>query len=123
MSTTAAEKTAPSIGRTVALKDIACARSGDKGDNVNIGVIARSPEFLSAIDRELTEEKVFQYFRHYFPVEAECDKAVVKYQVPGIHALNYVLKGVLGGGGVASLRVDPQGKAMAQMLLDIELEL
>ena len=47
---------------------------------------------------------------------------MLKYSVPGIHAINFVIKGVLGGGGVASLRVDPQGKAMAQMLLDIDME-
>jgi len=108
--------------RVVPLHEIAHARSGDKGDNVNIGVVARSPDSLPALDRSLTEEKVFAYFRHFFPAEAECRTSVEKYRVPGIHALNFVLKGVLGGGGVASLRVDPQGKAMAQMLLDIELE-
>ena len=106
----------------MSLHQVAHARSGDKGDNVNIGLIARSPDLLPSLDRALTEERVFAYFRHFFPAEAECRTSVVKYQVPGIHALNFVLKGVLGGGGVASLRVDPQGKAMAQMLLDMELE-
>ena len=104
------------------LKEIACARSGDKGDSVNIGVVARSPELLPVIDRQLTPERVFQYFRHCFPSDFVCETAVLKYSVPGIHAINFVLKGALGGGGVASLRVDPQGKAMAQMLLDIDME-
>ena len=103
------------------LQEIACARSGDKGDNVNIGVVARSPDLLPALKRELTPERVFRYFRHFFPAEAECRNAVDRFDVPGIDALNFVLKGVLGGGGIASLRVDPQGKAMAQMLLDIEV--
>lgn len=104
------------------LGSIACARSGDKGDSVNIGVIARSRDLLPILERDLTPEVVFQYFRHYFSADAVAEDAVIRYSVPGIHALNFVLKGVLGGGGVASLRVDPQGKAMAQMLLDLEME-
>jgi len=107
--------------RKVTLGSIACARSGDKGNSVNIGVVARSPEHFPVLDRHLTPQVVFDYFRHYFPVEAQAEDSVTRYVVPGIHAYNFVLKEVLGGGGVASLRVDPQGKAMAQMLLDFEL--
>lgn len=59
----------------------------------------------------------------FFSAEASADESVIRYSLPGVHAFNFVLKGVLGGGGIASLRVDPQGKAMAQMLLDIEIDL
>jgi len=100
----------PSID--VPLIRLAWARSGDKGDDSNIGVIAREARFLPAIRAALTPETVKHYFRHL------CQGDVVRYEWPGIHALNFLLKNSLGGGGIASLRNDPQGKAFAQMLLD-----
>lgn len=96
----------------VPLIAIAHGRSGDKGNDANIGIIARKPEYLPFIRQALTEETVANYFAHFL------EGSVERYEIPGIHALNFVLHNVLGGGGIASLRNDPQGKAYAQMLLD-----
>lgn len=98
--------------RAVPLVRLAWARSGDKGDDSNIGIIARKPEYLPAIRAALTEDAVRRYFSHLVegPVE--------RFEWPGIHGLNFLLRHALGGGGIASLRNDPQGKAYAQMLLD-----
>ncbi|GBN20842.1 hypothetical protein AVEN_39379-1 [Araneus ventricosus] len=103
---------------TYRLGDLAYTRSGDKGDTCNVGVIARHPAFLPYIEDQLTEASVANYFDHLF----SSDKRVVeRYSLPGIHALNFVMREALGGGGVASLRSDPQGKACGQMLTDFEL--
>ncbi|GFX19276.1 uncharacterized protein TNCV_3014161 [Trichonephila clavipes] len=104
--------------KTYRLGDLAYTRSGDKGDTCNIGVIARHPAFLPYIEDQLTSASVAAYFEHLF----NSDKKVVeRYSLPGISALNFVLRNALGGGGVASLRSDPQGKACGQMLTDFEL--
>ena len=87
-------------------------RSGDKGDSANIGVIARRPEFLPLLRAQLTSAAVKQYFSHLVQGEVE------RFEVPGIQALNFLLHQALGGGGMASLRVDPLAKGYAQMLLD-----
>ena len=94
---------------------LAYARSGDKGDRSNIGVIARRAEFLPLISAQLTAAAVRQYFAHLVagPVQ--------RYAVPGIMAFNFVLDQALPGGGSASLRMDPLGKGMAQMLLDFPI--
>lgn len=97
---------------TVPLIRLAWARSGDKGNDSNIGVIARQPEYLPAIRAALTPEAVQKYFAH------RCQGGVTRYEWPGIHGLNFLLKDSLGGGGIASLQNDPQGKAYAGMLLD-----
>ncbi len=96
----------------VPLVTIAHGRSGDKGNNANIGIIARKAEFLPIIREQLSVEAVGEYFAHLL------EGGVDRYDLPGIHAVNFVLHEVLGGGGIASLRQDPQGKAYAQMLLD-----
>ncbi|HEX3182829.1 MAG TPA: acyclic terpene utilization AtuA family protein [Beijerinckiaceae bacterium] len=101
---------------TVPLIALAWARSGDKGNNSNIGVIARKPEYLPIIRRALTTDAVANYFAHR--LEGQRDDQVERFDVPGIRAVNFVLHDVLGGGGIASLRNDPQGKGFAQMLLD-----
>ena len=98
--------------RTVPLVQLAWGRSGDKGDSANIGIIARRPEFLPYIRAAITEEAVARWFAHLVHGE------VRRYDLPGIHALNFTLQEALGGGGIASVRMDPQGKAYAQMLLD-----
>ena len=103
--------TGPTV--TVPLIALAHGRSGDKGDSANIAIIARRPEFLPALRAALTEAAVADYFRHLKPGR------VRRYDVPGVQALNFVLEEALGGGGAASLRNDPQGKAFAQMLLDL----
>jgi hypothetical protein len=99
-------------GVTVPLIALAWARSGDKGNDSNIGVIARKPEYLPIIRNAITPRAVANYFAHHLEGEVE------RYDVPGIRAVNFVLHDVLGGGGIASLRNDPQGKGFAQMLLD-----
>lgn len=106
------------VGETVAvpLVVLAWARSGDKGDDENIGVIARRPEFLAVLRHQLTAGAVRRYFSHLV------DGEVHRYDVPGLRALNFVLHQALGGGGVASLRSDPLGKSFAQMLLDHPIE-
>ena len=100
----------------VPLLRIAHGRSGDKGDISNIGVIARSPAAFNWLQQTLSTEVVKAYFSHVVKGE------VRRYPLPGFHALNFVMEQALGGGGVASLRYDPQGKALAQMLLDLEIE-
>ncbi len=100
----------------VPLVKLAWARSGDKGNHSNIGVIARDPEYLPYIANSLSESAVSAYMSH--TLDANNGK-VTRWYMPGIHALNFLLENSLGGGGVASLRIDPQGKAFAQQLLEI----
>ena len=100
----------------VPLITIAHGRSGDKGDDSNIGIIARKPELLPIIRRELTPEAVHNHFSYLM------DGRVYRYDLPGIHAVNFLLKESLGGGGIASLRNDPQAKAYAQILLDMPVK-
>jgi hypothetical protein len=102
---------------TIPLIAIAHGRSGDKGADANIGIRARDPSFYPVLLHELTVDRVAAHLAH---VGAE---EVLRYDMPGIHALNFVLHGGLGAGGTASLRYDPQGKALAQQLLDIEIEI
>ena len=102
--------------RTVPLIALAHARSGDKGNHANIGVIARKSEYLPWIAAALTESAVAEHFAHVL------EGSVRRWYLPGIHALNFLLEDSLGGGGVASLRMDPQGKAFAQMLLDFPVD-
>lgn len=104
------------------LEDLAYTRSGDKGNSANIGVIARNPAYVPYLEKFLTEEAVYDYFHHLFDQENKPQHAVVRYKMPGINGFNFVLTNCLGGGGVASLRVDPQGKALGQMLLDFEFD-
>ena len=99
----------------VRLVDLAWGRSGDKGDIANIGILARKPDYLPYIRAALSEEVVKDYFAHV------CDGRVERFDLPGSHALNFMLHESLGGGGIASVRIDPQGKGFAQMLLDIEI--
>jgi hypothetical protein len=115
------EKAAPPMaepasapGETVNVPLIALAygRSGDKGDIANIGVLARSPEFVPVLRRQLTGDAVREYFDHFVR------GAVERFEWPGLNGFNFVLHRALGGGGVASLRHDPQGKALAQILMD-----
>jgi hypothetical protein len=97
----------------VPLERLAWARSGDKGDKANIGVMARKLEYFPWIAAALTESYVASRFAH-FMASPEMDR----YALPGLPALNFVLHHALGGGGVASLRNDPQAKGYAQILLD-----
>ncbi len=97
----------------VPLEELAWARSGDKGDKANIGVMARKSDFFPWIVATLTESYVASRFSH-FMASSEIDRFVL----PRLPALNFVLHHVLGGGGIASLRNDPQAKSFAQILLD-----
>ncbi|AMW80319.1 terpene utilization protein AtuA [Acinetobacter sp. TGL-Y2] len=106
----------------VPLVKVAHARSGDKGNYSNIGVIARRPEFLPWIRASLTEVNVAEYMKHVFEAVDNQENKVQRYEIPGFHALNFLLLDALGGGGVASLRIDPQGKAFAQQLLDMPVK-
>ena len=90
---------------------IAHARSGDKGDAANIGVIARSPACFRWLDRHLTAERVAGWSGDV------ATGPVTRYRLPGLEALNFVLDGALGGGGSRSLYLDPQGKTLAQGFL------
>ncbi|HEX9719751.1 MAG TPA: acyclic terpene utilization AtuA family protein [Ramlibacter sp.] len=97
----------------VPLIRLAWGRSGDKGDSSNIGVLARRPEWLPLLREQLTEARVAQWLAHLV------QGSVTRYDVPGIHALNFLCTRALDGGGMASLRNDPLGKGMAQILLSM----
>ena len=101
--------------KTVRLVDLAYARSGDKGDASNIAVIARRSEFAAAIAEQLTAEAVAGYMSHV------AQGPVHRFDWPGLHGFNFLLERALGGGGVSSLRYDPQGKGHAQMLLEFPM--
>ena len=100
---------------TVRLIDLAYARSGDKGDSSNIAVIARRPKYLNAIAEQLTADAVADYMAHV------AKGPVQRFDWPGLHGFNFLLERALGGGGVSSLRYDPQGKGHAQMLLEFPI--
>ncbi len=97
----------------VPLVALAYGRSGDKGDNANIGIFARKPEYQPILDSEVTEEAVATYFAH------RIEGKVSRWRLPGINGFNFLLRQALGGGGMASLKADPLAKAFAQMLLDM----
>lgn len=102
----------------VPLIKLAWARSGDKGNHGNIGVIARKPEYLPYLRSALTEQSVAEYMAHVLDPDTG---SVHGWQLPGFNAFNFLLKNALGGGGIASLRIDGQGKAFAQQLLDFPI--
>lgn len=113
-----AERTAAPGGRTsrVQLGTIAYARSGDKGDHANVGVAARSPEAYAFLREALTAKRVHAFYRDRVggPVE--------RFEAPNLLAFNFFLRHALGGGGTLSLRVDHQGKTLAQGLLTMDLD-
>ena len=98
------------------LRHLAHARSGDKGDNANVGVIAFTPEIYDVLKRELTAERVAVHFAGMIegPVE--------RYELDNLGALNFMLHGALDGGGTMSLMTDAQGKVYSTALLRIELD-
>ena len=102
---------------TVPLIAVAYARSGDKGDTSNVGVVARSPALLPHLSRELSAERVRAHLAHLV------HGPVTRYDLPGIGAFNFVLEQALGGGGMASLRNDPLGKGMGQILLSMPVRI
>tara|TARA_X000001036_G_scaffold31236_1_gene25669 strand:- start:2996 stop:4789 length:1794 start_codon:yes stop_codon:yes gene_type:complete len=96
----------------IPLISLAYARSGDKGNHANIGIIARKKDYFNFIDSELNPSTISQFFSHV--VQGD----VLKWVLPGVNGLNFLLKNSLGGGGMASFNIDPQGKAYAQQLLE-----
>ena len=102
--------------KEIALARIAHGRSGDKGDTVNCGIIARKPEYYPVIAAQVTEVRVKAHFGDF------CRGTVKRYDLPKLHAFNFVLTRSLGGGGTASLRIDPQGKTYAAALMRIKIQ-
>jgi len=100
----------------IPLSRIAHARSGDKGDTCNVGVIAYDARHYPLLVREVTAERVKQFFGDYVKGKVE------RYELPNLGALNFLLHEALGGGGTLSLRVDAQGKTMSAALLRMEIE-
>jgi hypothetical protein len=100
----------------VPLERVAHARSGDKGDASNVGLIANSPELYAVLEREVTAERVKEHFRDV------CRGPVERFLVPNLNAFNFILHDSLGGGGTESLKTDAQGKTHAQGLLVMEVE-
>lgn len=105
---------------SVPLSTLAVARSGDKGNHANIGVIARQSDYLPYINQSLSESVVAECFAQQLdPVEGR----VTRFFLPTLNAYNFLLENSLGGGGMASLRADPQGKAFAQHLLTLPISI
>lgn len=100
----------------VPLSRVAHARSGDKGDASNIGLIAANSSLYDLILREVTAARVKEHFR------GVCRGEVERFEVPNLHALNFILHDSLGGGGTESLKTDAQGKTHAQGLLLMEID-
>lgn len=101
----------------VPLYRVALARSGDKGDASNVGLIARGPEIFEIIREQATAERVKEHFREV------CRGPVERFEMPNLLALNFILHDSLGGGGTESLKTDAQGKTHAQGLLQMEIEI
>ena len=99
----------------VQLRQIAHARSGDKGDTANIGLIALKPEHYATLVREVTAARVKEHFAGI------CRGEVERYELPNLNALNFVLHHALDGGGLVSLRTDNQGKTYSSALLRMEI--
>lgn len=100
----------------VPLSKIAYARSGDKGEGSNVGVVAYQPEGYEVIKTQLTPERVKQHFKDI------CLGDVVRYEAPNLMALNFILHDSLGGGGSESLKTDAQGKTHGLGILYMEVE-
>jgi hypothetical protein len=101
----------------VRLVDIAHARSGDKGDTANVGLIALNPVWYPVLERYVTRERVAAHFHNVItgPVE--------RYELPNLTALNFLLHGALDGGGTLSLKTDAQGKVFSTAMLRMVLEI
>ncbi len=100
----------------VRLVDIAHARSGDKGDTANVGVLALRPEWYPVLERSLTSERVAAHFAGMIAGGVE------RFELPNLCALNFLLHGALDGGGTLSLKTNAQGKVMSTALLRLVLD-
>lgn len=104
------------MSRSMQLGELASARSGDKGTDANIGVWVDTDAAYEFLREHLTAERVAEHFR------ALCKGKVVRYELPNLRALNFVLHDALDGGGAASLRTDAQGKTLSLGLLQMRLD-
>src|SRR6478672_8867882 len=100
----------------VQLREIAHARSGDKGNTTNIGLIALDPKHYPVLVEQVTAERVKQHFAQL------CEGRVERFEIPNLHALNFLLHESLDGGGTISLRIDAQGKTYSTALLRMEVD-
>ena len=100
----------------IPLVHLAHARSGDKGDTANVGLIAYEPDHYELLRREVTPERVKEHFGSMVEGEVE------RFELPNLHALNFLLHEALGGGGTRSLMTDAQGKVFSTALLRMEIE-
>lgn len=98
------------------LREIAYARSGDKGSSANVAIFARTPAAFTWLCENITAEVIEDFFR---PLGVG---KVVRYEAPNLEALNFVLPGILGGGGSRSLRIDAQGKTLGQAVLELQID-
>ena len=105
----------PAGAQDVDLLEIAHGRSGDKGDTSNVAVFARNPEQFAHLKEVLNVSRVRAHLGHLIK------GGISRYEAPGLHALNFVMNRALDGGGPSSLRTDPMGKGMAQMLLEMKV--
>ena len=120
MSTSAAQAVGavapPDATVPVRLLDVAHARSGDKGDTANVGLIALRPEWYPVLERFVTRDRVAEHFRGVITGD------VVRFELPNLLALNFLLHGALGGGGTLSLKTDAQGKVYSTALLRLVID-
>lgn len=105
----------PGIQR-VQLRRLAHARSGDKGDTANVGLIALRPEYYPVLVNQVTVSRVAKHFEGMIAGDVE------RFELPNLHALNFLLHGALDGGGTMSLKTDAQGKVFSTALLRMEIE-
>jgi len=104
------------VKRRVRLLELAHARSGDKGDTANIGLIALQPDDYPILLKQVTAARVARHFKGMLTGSVE------RYELPNLHALNFLLHGALDGGGTISLKTDAQGKVLSTALLRMEVE-
>ncbi len=116
MSAKARRHVRASVTKRVQLVRLAHARSGDKGDTANVGLIALKPGYYAALKKEVTAARVARHFRGVI------EGPVQRYELPNLNALNFLLHGALGGGGTLSLKTDAQGKVFSTALLRMEID-
>ena len=104
----------PATRPSVQLRYLAHARSGDKGDTANVGLIALEPEYYDVLKREVTVPRVARHFKGMVT-------GVERFELPNLNALNFLLHGALDGGGTISLKTDAQGKVYSTALLRMEI--
>jgi hypothetical protein len=114
MATRARGRRSTNSGASVQLRFLAHARSGDKGDTANVGLIALEPEYYTVLQREVTVARVARHFKGMV-------SDVERFELPNLNALNFLLHGALGGGGTISLKTDAQGKVYSTALLRMEI--